>query len=119
MLQSVNINVDVVDPPTPWLVLPLICWCAHVFPLSLPSRLMDLREVCETHHGKYAYVYKRLLVHVLQTFMEFYLQILLVRHMSLDQTYKSPWVSLGSSQIGSKCLLSCGMLWVFSITALW
>lgn len=34
MLQSVNINVDVVDPPTPWLVLPLICWCAHVFPLS-------------------------------------------------------------------------------------
>lgn len=93
MLQSVNINVAVVDPPTPWLGLPLICRCAHVFPLSLPSRLMDLREVCETHHGKYVYVYRCLPVHVLQTFMEFYLQILLVRRMLLDQTHKSPWVS--------------------------
>lgn len=47
-----------VDPPTPWLALPLICWYAHVFILSLPSRLKDLLEVCEPHHGKYAYVYR-------------------------------------------------------------
>ena len=45
-----------VDPPTPWLVIPLICRFAYVFILSLPSRRIDLREVCETHHGKYAYV---------------------------------------------------------------
>lgn len=39
-----------VDPPTPWLVLPVICWYTHIFTFPLPSRLRDLREVCDTHH---------------------------------------------------------------------
>ena len=77
---------------TPWLVIPLICQFAYVFILSLPSRRIDLREVCETHHGKYAYVYRSLHIHVLQTLVEFYLQIKLVRHVLLGQTHERPHV---------------------------
>lgn len=63
-----------------------------MFPLFLCLLdLMDLREVSKTHHGKYAYVYRCLPIHVLQTLINLYIR--LVRHVLLDQTRRSPWVS--------------------------
>lgn len=105
-----------VGPPTLWLALPLICWNAHVFILSLPSRFMDLREVCETHHGNFTSVDKCLPNICVVKYKWILFTKKGIRHVRLTGIAGSPWAyRRHSDRVQMPPVFGT---WVFSVTIL-